>query len=472
MSTKIGWKSARRPRRERSAGLAMFALALGVALGVLPASPAVAGEHRDGGQVGEAAHNGGTSRVEFFGTITGLPGTSDWIGDWTVGTMTVHVSPPTVISRDGAAVELGATVHVVGELATDGSVDATAIQVKMPPPGAPGTVALCGVVTTLPPAGIIGDWRVGGTTVHVVAATVVDQREGGVAIGVAARVRGAAEGDGSMTAAEVKVQAGGCGEAGGLTSSLFAVLHLIATAGAPAGAEGVVVTRHFTFADGSDRQDFKVGVEGLLPRTAYEVVVDTVSAGVITTNDEGEGHLFLCNAGIPGAGVLPAELQPVEDLKQVSVSDPSGTPVLTGDFANANVSSHENPAPDYLAAAVLTSGLPGVVGIVAATIKDGVQELTVGVWGLTAGADYGVVIDGTSLATLTASAAGRISAEYSSAPEDGETALPDAFVPVSAVLHVDLLDQGGAVVASGDFRTVTCNATAAVARAVKRHLGH
>jgi hypothetical protein len=76
--------------------------------------------------------------------------------------MTVPVGAATVISRDGAAVALGATVHVVGELAADGSVSATAIQVKMPPPGVPGTVALCGVVTSPPPAGLIGDWQVGG----------------------------------------------------------------------------------------------------------------------------------------------------------------------------------------------------------------------------------------------------------------------------------------------------------------------
>ena len=383
MSAKVGSQSARRPRRRRNAELATLAFALGVALAVLPASPAAAAGRPQSGH------------ANLEGAIESLPGTTDWVGDWTVGTMTVHVG----------------------------------------------------------------------------AATAVDQQEGGVAVGVTVRVRGSVEGDGSMTAAEVKVQAGGCGESGALTSSLFAVLRLTATVDAPAGAEGVVVTRHFTFADGSDRQDLKVGVEGLIPRIAYEVIVDTVSAGVITTNDDGEGHLFLSNAGVPGAGELPAALQPVEDLKQVSVNTPSEATVLTGDFADARRNSHDNPAPDYLAAAVLTSGLPGVVGIVPATIKDGEQELSVGVWGLAPGSDYGLVIDGTAAATLTASETGRIHAEFSSAPGEGETALPDALLPVSALLHADLLDQDGNLVASGDFRSVSSGAGLAVQRAVKRKLG-
>ena len=333
-------------------------------------------------------------------------------------------------------------------------------------------MALCGVVTSLPPAGPIGDWQIGDTTVHVVAATVVNQQEGDAAVGVTVRVRGRIEGDGSITAAEIKVQAGGCGDSGGLTSSLFAVLHLNATPDAPAAAEGVVVTRHFTFADGSDRQDLKVGVEGLLPRTAYEVIVDAVSAGVITTNDGGEGRLFLSTAGMVGADPLPAALQPVEDLKTVRVNAPSGTPVLTGDFADARRNSHDSPAPDYLAAAVLTSGLPGVVGIVAASIDGGVQDLAVGVWGLVPGASYAVVIDGTTLATLAASEGGRLRAEFSIAPGEGEAPIPDALLPVSALLHVDLLDRSAALVASGDFRNVTGVAGGvAIQRAVKRKLG-
>ncbi len=94
-----------------------------------------------------------------------------------------------------------------------------------------------------------------------------------------------------------------------------------------------------------------------------------------------------------------------------------------------------------------------------------------GIWGLAPGSDYGLVIDGTAAATLTASETGRIHAEFSSAPGEGETALPDALLPVSALLHADLLDQDGNLVASGDFRSVSSDAGLAVQRAVKRKLG-
>lgn len=455
-----GLGTARGPHRLRHTALAAMTLVLVAAASVLLAAPAAAGRP-------------GAGEVMFKGAIEALPATTGWIGDWTVGSTTVHVTAATEIDQETGAVAVGAMVRVEGQLGTDGSVTATSIEVMAPPQGTKGTAVLCGAITTLPASGLIGDWVVGSTTVHVDASTALDQQQASFAVGVTVLVRGQVESDGSITAVAVKAQAGGCGDPGGLTSSLFAVLHLTATADAPAGAEGVVVTRHFTFADGTDRQDLKVGVEGLLPQTAYAVMVDGVSAGVITTGEDGEGNLFLSTAGVPGAEPLPAALQPVEDLKTISVNAPSGTPVLTGDFANARRNSHDSPAPDYLAAAVLTSGLPGVVGIVTAGINGGVQDVAVGVWGLAPGASYDVVIDGTTLATLTASEGGRVHAEFSSAPGDGETALPSAFLPVSALLHVDLLDQSSAVVASGDFGNVTgMPGGVAVGKAVRRKLGH
>ncbi len=460
MKTTIGLKTARNPHRLRSMGLAALPLLLMAATSVLPAAPAAAKGRPDAGE------------VMFKGPIEALPATTGWIGDWTVGSTTVHVTATTEIDQGAGAVAVGAMVRVEGQLGADGSVTATSIEVMAPPPGTQGTTVLCGAITTLPTSGLVGDWVVGNTTVHVDASTVLDQQQASFAVGVTVLVRGQAESDGSMTAVSIKAQAGGCGDPGGLASSLFAVLHLTATPDAPAGAEGVAVTRHFTFADGADRQDLKVGVEGLLPRTDYAVVVDGVAAAVITTGDDGEGNLFLSTAGMAGAEPLPAALQPVEDLKTVSVNAPSGTPVLTGDFADARVNSHDSPAPDYLAAAVLTSGLPGVVGIVTASINGGVQDVAIGVWGLTPGASYDVVIDGMTVATLTASEGGRLHAEFSTSPDESETALPNVFLPVSALLHVDLLDPAAAVVASGDFRNVTGTAgSVAVGKAVKRKLG-
>jgi Domain of unknown function (DUF5666) len=460
MGMAIGLRTARGTRPAGDAGLAALVLLLVATTPTLLAAPAAAREQPAAGE------------VTLKATIGTLPATTGWVGDWTVGTTAVHVTASTGIGQAPGAVAVGAMVRVERQLGTDGSVAATSVEVVAPPPGTQGTTVLCGAIMTLPASGLTGDWLVGSTTVLVDASTVLDQQQASFAVGVTVLLRGRIQNDGSMTAVLVRSQAGGCGDPAGLASSLFAVLRLTATADAPAGAEGAVVNRHFTFAGGTDRQDFKVGLEGLIPETGYAVVVDGVAAGTVTTGEEGEGSLFLSTAGMAGAEPLPAALQPVESLKAISVSAPSGTPVLTGDFANARVDSHHSPAPDYLAAAVLMSGVPGVVGIVTASIDGGVQDLAIGVWGLTPGARYDVVIDGTTLTTLTASEGGRLHAEFSASPGEAETVLPNAFLPVSALLHADLLDDAAAAVASGEFRRVTGAASnAAIQKAAKRKLG-
>src|SRR5437870_8428614 len=74
---------------------------------------------------------------EFLGPVVALPSGTDFIGDWTVGRRTVHVTATTVIDQSDAAVTIGALVEVEGAQRADGSVDATKIEVKLPPPPPP-----------------------------------------------------------------------------------------------------------------------------------------------------------------------------------------------------------------------------------------------------------------------------------------------------------------------------------------------
>ncbi len=454
-------------RRKHAAGSTAFAVlglvALGV-LGMLVAAPAMANSHGGGGQ------------TNFTGTIVSLPGTSDFTGDWTVDTTTVHVTSSTEINQDNGPVEVGAMVRVKGTLASDGSVNATMILVLPQASGGHGKPAtLCGAITTVPASPFVGDWVVGTTTVHVTATTTLDQTQGSFAVGVTVLVKGTLESDGSITATLVEVLAGGCPATGtgGLDTAYFAVLHLTATADAPTGAEGVAVTRDFLFKGGLDRQDLKVAVEGLLPATDYDVIVDGTTAGVITTDDLGGGQLFLSTANIPGALPLPAALQPVESLLTVSVTDTGGTVMLTGNFTDAKTHDFESPNPDFAAAAVLTSGTPGVVGIALATITGADQKLSVDVWGLTPSADYSIVIDSMALATLTASDTGRLHAVFSSSPEGDEVLLPATFIPVSGLLHVELFDSTSTLIASGDFQTINpAGVNKASPKAIKNRLRH
>ncbi len=76
------------------------------------------------------------SFVEFIGTVSGLPETANYIGDWTVAGKVVHVNRRTVVRRERAAVTVGATVEIYGAELPDGTIDAKFIEVEHGPAGA------------------------------------------------------------------------------------------------------------------------------------------------------------------------------------------------------------------------------------------------------------------------------------------------------------------------------------------------
>ena len=392
--------------------------------------------------------------VTFAGAIGALPSTTGWIGEWTVGHVTVHVDASTTIDQEHGSVALGAMVIVKGVLQTDGSVNATSIEVKPAPEGPKRTIDLCGAIEKLPTSGLIGDWTVSGVTVHVSASTTVDETRGKAEVKATVRVKGQVQPDLSINANEIVVKDGTCGGFKVPSSAKMSVLHLKRTTDAPEDAEGVVITRALTFADGSVRKDLKVSVEHLLPRTSYDVMIDSFNAGPIMTNGEGEGNLFLSTADTRGAEPLPSELQDFDTLKQVDVAASGGTVVLTGMFADAKTTDRDHPGPDYAAVAILRDASSTVLGMAALTIKEGEQDLVLSVWGLQPGGTYALVIDATNVGSLTASNRGRVEAEYSTNPTGHELPLPSALDPVSALIHVELQDSGGTTVVSGDFQTV------------------
>jgi Domain of unknown function (DUF5666) len=407
-----------------------------------------------------------------FGLIESLPAAQGWIGDWTVRGVTVHVDANTAIDQSQGTVAVGTPVLVRGTEQSDGSINALTIEVEKTP-GAPGrTTSFCGLVKSLPASGLIGDWTVNGLTVHVDATTTIDQSKGTVAVGIAVLVTGGVQPDGSVNATAIVVKADQCGAFHPPASMTFSVLHLTPSADAPALAEGVVLTRSMTFADGSTREDLKVAVDHLLPRTAYEVVIDTIDAGPIMTNDGGEGQLFLSTADIPGAEPLPLDLQDFATLVEANVNDPSGTTVLTGKFADAKTSGGGGPGLDFLAVAILKDQTSQVVGMATASIKGSLQELALAVMGLAPGQTYTLVVDGTTVGTLTASPHGRVDGEYSTAPTADELQLPESLTPVSGLMHLELQDPGGTTSASGDFQPVANPTATVVGRIATRTLHH
>jgi Domain of unknown function (DUF5666) len=162
----------------------------------------------------------GENETKFTGSIESLPNTSGFIGDWRVDGRTVHVTSATSIEQEDGRVAVGAIVKVEGRTRADSSIDATEIEVKTGS-GSGGGVddsgqpEFKGTIQTLPAtAGFIGDWRVGGRTIHVSSSTRVEAEDGPVAVGAFVEIHGAVRADGSMDATKIEVKSNIAGDDG------------------------------------------------------------------------------------------------------------------------------------------------------------------------------------------------------------------------------------------------------------------
>src|SRR5258708_6853438 len=100
-----------------------------------------------------------SNEFEFVDRIVSLPSTSGFIGDWMVGSRTVHVTSATTIDQEDGVVAVGALVEVKGTLRSDGSIDATRIEVEQP---AAQCFEFTGIIQALPNTpGLVCDWTVG-----------------------------------------------------------------------------------------------------------------------------------------------------------------------------------------------------------------------------------------------------------------------------------------------------------------------
>lgn len=69
--------------------------------------------------------------VEFKGTVTSLPDTINYVGQWVVdGTRKVNVGQATRIKREGSRVEVGAVVEVTGAELPTGEIDAKYLEIS------------------------------------------------------------------------------------------------------------------------------------------------------------------------------------------------------------------------------------------------------------------------------------------------------------------------------------------------------
>ncbi|MFY9574493.1 MAG: DUF5666 domain-containing protein [Blastocatellia bacterium] len=159
----------------------------------------------DASEIEVKAAPGSSRQTDFKGFVKTLP-PSGLIGNWVVEGRTVHVSSATHIKQEQGVVAVKAFVDVRGLLQSDGSVNATEIDV-VATPGSTHQFQFEGFIDGLPAGGLIGDWVVSGHTVHVSSTTRVQQEHGVVALHAFVEVRGLLQLDGSINAIQIDVEA-------------------------------------------------------------------------------------------------------------------------------------------------------------------------------------------------------------------------------------------------------------------------
>ena len=147
------------------------------------------------------------SDFEFTAVIETLPATTGFIGDWKVGGRTVHVTASTKLKQSDGQFAVGKTVNVEGFKQNDNSVNAKEIETKPGSNGNNSNLKFHGVIEELPnTTGRIGDWKISGRVVHVNATTVIDQRDGPVAVSAEVEVEGSQRADSSVDARRIHTE--------------------------------------------------------------------------------------------------------------------------------------------------------------------------------------------------------------------------------------------------------------------------
>jgi Domain of unknown function (DUF5666) len=262
-------------------------------------------------------------QTSFRGAIESLP-TGGVVGDWKVSGKIVHVTTATRIEHASGALMVGAFVEIQGTTRSDGSIDATNIEVKFAPPaGTPPPTEFRGAVESLPAAaGFIGDAVVSGRTIHITATTRIDQEDGALAVGAMVDVKGTAETDGSLDATRIDVEFGPDSAAAGQANDF----HLSATV-RKAGLNGSFFTTNLTLSNtgtadatvtikflGHDR-DGRGGIERTL----------TVPAGATLTINDLLGSFFGIGDDFGGVRIT-------SNVPTLVVDSTTGTPSDQGSF--------------------------------------------------------------------------------------------------------------------------------------------
>ncbi|MDX2437760.1 MAG: DUF5666 domain-containing protein [Acidobacteriota bacterium] len=226
------------------------------------------------------------------------------------------------------------------------------------------------------------------------------------------------------------------------SSSAFAALRPV---GAATGW-GRVVVRDRDLPSGQQRT-VQVWLYGMEPRAEYRITIDDVEIGTIKTRSSGSGVLKLQNTG-RGHDPVPADLPPVDLLETAIVYDRDSAPTLEGTFSVNGHPGGETTYEEEISLVDVTGG--DAAGAAEVEMRDGGhQEFRTHATGLDPQIGYSVIVDGLTVATVTADDQGqaRLQLEH---PDD-ENPLPPELVPVSKIGTVEWWISGGDLLLSGSF---------------------
>ncbi|MDL2718576.1 MAG: DUF5666 domain-containing protein [Acidobacteriota bacterium] len=221
-------------------------------------------------------------QAEFRGAVESLP-TTGVVGDWTVSGKTVHVSATTRIQAEHGAAAVGSFVEIHGTTRSDGSIDATNIEVKLAAPGG-ARAEFRGAVESLPAGpGFVGDTVVSGRTIHITATTRIDQGDGALAVGALVEVKGTVRADNSIDATRLEVEFGEDSAASGQANDFH-----LSSATRKAGLNGSFFTTSLTLSN-SGTADATVKIKFLGHdrdgRGGIERAITVPAGATLTIND-------------------------------------------------------------------------------------------------------------------------------------------------------------------------------------------
>ena len=206
-------------------------------------------------------------------------------------------------------------------------------------------------------------------------------------------------------------------------------------------------------------QEFEVEVSGLTARASYKVIVD----GRVVIDGNSDARAVTSNFGsfkvefstTPSSNdlPLPAELDPVSNIRHVEIRNRDDLIVLQNDFGTG--AGGTGQFVEKKANLASTGVLPDANGEARVEVEPEREELRVKADNLTPGAVYSIWVDGNNIGAATAqstsSKGGYLEVEFSS-DGTGDQPLPQAVRPVTSIQHVELRDQTGQVVLQGDFQ--------------------